>query len=491
MAYQGTQTWLTDSVFVQDTLSPKLPAHGPLRYAVAYVNDPYGRAVAQGALDAVKERGLILAGSIPYDGNAKDFTPVAAQIAAVHPDVLFSAAYVDDGVAVRKALVATHTPLLAGIGTSSSYCMPAFGRALGRDAVGLYASDKPDADVITTGPLSSVAVKALRWARAEYIKRFHEHIHYRRYQPPTVERLFEVGIEINPLRLAREGRRLLLLAPLQVAVTWILSAAACVALGMSIAGAAMIGLSIAMSSSVVVVNITRSRRRTTDRITDDELLGWSVIQDLVGVSAALVLVVVLGIGGRSGLAAIGGVVAFVALAAGAAFVLPWLLQRLQAEHDLFLLVSVAGGLLLAGVGSRFFGIPLALAAFVAGLAITESPIAAEARQRLLPFRDLFAVMFFVALGTVIDPSTLPQALPWLVAFLAMVVVGKVLVVWIMARLGRLGARTLQLAVGLGQVGRQRVRQVRGRSRVWVPRGHGEGVPRSVDTMRPLAPWPSG
>jgi len=61
-------------------------------------------------------------------------------------------------------------------------------------------------------------------------------------------------------------------------------------------------------------------------------------------------------------------------------------------------------------------------------------------------------MFFVALGTVIDPSTLPQALPWLVAFLAMVVVGKVLVVWIMARLGRLGARTLQLAVGLGQVG---------------------------------------
>jgi len=264
--------------------------------------------------------------------------------------------------------------------------------------------------------------------------------------------LFEVGIEINPVRLAREGRRLLLLAPLQVAVTWVLSAAACVALGMSIAGAAMIGLSIAMSSSVVVVNITRSRRRTTDRITDDELLGWSVIQDLVGVSAALVLVVVLGIGGRSGIAAIGGVVAFVALAAGAAFVLPWLLQRLQAEHDLFLLVSVAGGLLLAGVGSRFFGIPLALAAFVAGLAITESPIAAEARQRLLPFRDLFAVMFFVALGTVVDPTTLPQALPWLVAFLAMVVVGKVLVVWIMARLGRLGARTLQLAVGLGQVG---------------------------------------
>ena len=264
--------------------------------------------------------------------------------------------------------------------------------------------------------------------------------------------LFEVGIEINPLRLAREGRRLLLLAPLQVLVTWVLSAAACLALGVKPAGAAMIGLSIAMSSSVVVVNITRSSRRTTDKRTDEVLLGWSLIQDLVGVGAALVLVVVIGIGGRSGFTAVGGVVAFAVISAATAFVLPWLLQRLQADHDLFLLVSVASGLLVAGVGSRFFGIPLALAAFVAGLAITESPISAEARQRLLPFRDLFAVMFFVALGTVIDPTRFIQSLPWLLAFVAMVVIGKVLVVWLMARFARLGARRLQLAVGLGQVG---------------------------------------
>jgi branched-chain amino acid transport system substrate-binding protein len=160
--------------FVQDTLSPKLPAHGPLRYAVAYVNDPYGRAVAQGALDTVKERGLILAGSIPYDGNAKDFTPVAAQIAAVHPDVLFSAAYVDDGVAVRKALVATHTPLLAGIGTSSSYCMQAFGDALGPDATGLFASDKPDAADVNGSALTPEGRRMLEWASKRYQAEWHE-----------------------------------------------------------------------------------------------------------------------------------------------------------------------------------------------------------------------------------------------------------------------------------------------------------------------------
>ena len=264
--------------------------------------------------------------------------------------------------------------------------------------------------------------------------------------------LFEVGIEINPLRLAREGRRLLALAPIQVAATWLASAVVCYLLGVPLGGAAMIGLSIAMSSSVVVVNITRSRRRTTDRRTDEVLLGWSLIQDLVGVSAALILVVILGIGGRSGVTAIAGVVAFAVVSAVAAFVLPWLLRRLQTEHDLFLLVSVASGLLLAGVGSQFLGVPLALAAFVAGLAITESPVAAEARQRLLPFRDLFAVMFFVALGTVVNPADAARAAPWLLAFLAMVIAGKVVVVWALARVVHLGARTLQLAVGLGQVG---------------------------------------
>jgi CPA2 family monovalent cation:H+ antiporter-2 len=264
--------------------------------------------------------------------------------------------------------------------------------------------------------------------------------------------LFEVGIEINPMRLAREARRLLVLAPIQVIVTWALSAAACLALGLGIAGAAMIGLSIAMSSSVVVVNITRSRRRTTDRATDEVLLGWSLIQDLVGVSGALVMVVLLGVSGRSGPVAVAGVVAFAVLAAVAAFALPWLLRLLQTEHDLFLLVSVAGGLLVAGVGSRYFGIPLALAAFVAGLVITESPVAAEARQRLLPFRDLFAVMFFVALGTVFDPAALTGAVPWIATFIALVLVAKAFVVWLMARVARLHANHLQLAIGLGQVG---------------------------------------
>src|SRR2546430_11578527 len=62
------------------------------------------------------------------------------------------------------------------------------------------------------------------------------------------------------------------------------------------------------------------------------------------------------------------------------------------------------------------------------------------RSTLFPYTTLFrsAVMFFVALGTVIDPTDVVRALPWLLAFLAMVLAGKVLVVWLLSRFTHLG-----------------------------------------------------
>jgi K+:H+ antiporter len=132
--------------------------------------------------------------------------------------------------------------------------------------------------------------------------------------------------------------------------------------------------------------------------------------------------------------------------------LPIALRALRAEHDLFLITSVASGLALAGIGSSLFGVPLALAAFVGGLAVTESAEAAEARRRLLPFRDLFAVLFFVAIGTLIEPAALIRGLGWLALFLGLIVVAKVVVAWALAEATRLPVRPLQLAIGLGQIG---------------------------------------
>ena len=265
--------------------------------------------------------------------------------------------------------------------------------------------------------------------------------------------LFEVGIEVNPLRLGREHRSVVWAATSQVVITTLASGGVAYLLGVSVAGAALIGLSIALSSSVVVVNITRSRRRTTNPATEAALLSWSVMQDMTGVGFALILLAALGLADRPPAVAAGFIVVFVVLMAVAAWILPRLLHRLHSEHDLFLLLSVGSGLALAGLGARYFGVPLALAAFVAGLAVGESPAAAEARRRILPFRDLFAVLFFVSLGSLIDPSAVPGALPWLAFLVGAVAIAKVIPVYVLSRLARIpDVRPWQMAIGLGQIG---------------------------------------
>jgi CPA2 family monovalent cation:H+ antiporter-2 len=264
--------------------------------------------------------------------------------------------------------------------------------------------------------------------------------------------LFEVGIELDLAELQRERGRLFWAAPLQMVVTALVATAVGLLLKLPVAGSVLLGLCIALSSSVVVVNITRSRRRTTDAATDHVLLGWSVLQDVTGVTLAIIALIGLGLQASSGFAAVELALVYVILVVIATALLPRLLRQLHQEHDLFLIVSVASALALAGLGARFFGVPLALAAFVSGLAIGESREASEARERLLPFRDVFAVLFFVAIGALIDPGALLNGLGWLVVVLALVVLAKVVPTYLLARFGRLPGRPRQVAIGLGQIG---------------------------------------
>jgi monovalent cation:H+ antiporter-2, CPA2 family len=263
--------------------------------------------------------------------------------------------------------------------------------------------------------------------------------------------LFEVGIEIDVGRLRREHGPILWLAPLQVLVTTGVVSIALILVGVAPLGAAFVGLGLAMSSSVVIVNITRSSRRTTSPETEQALLGWSVLQDVTGVAIAVVLVALAGAGDRPlGEAALGAL-AFGLATLAAAWVLPRILRSLDAE-DLLLTLSVGAGLAIAGLGALVAHVPLALAAFVAGLVIVEGPEAAGVRRRLLPFRDLFAILFFVLLGTLIDPAALGRGAGWLLGLAALLVVAKSAIAAGLARFAGLRGDWRQIGIGLGQAG---------------------------------------
>jgi len=122
------------------------------------------------------------------------------------------------------------------------------------------------------------------------------------------------------------------------------------------------------------------------------------------------------------------------------------------NDEMLLLVALAIGLGTAAL-TQAVGLSLALGAFLAGLLIGNSDAAHDAMARLLPVRDAFVALFFVTIGTLIDPRTVMASLPLLGVMLALVVVGKLVIWGAVVWLFGYGLRTaLLVAVGLTQIG---------------------------------------
>jgi len=132
--------------FTHDALMPEMNLAAP-RAVVVRVNDVYGRSVGGGEEALAKSMGIRVVDVIEYDPNA--FVPdvIAARIAADRADFLWDVSYLNDGVAIWQAVLRNHVALKAAIGTSSAFCMPAFGQLLGAGSIGVYAADKPDATI--------------------------------------------------------------------------------------------------------------------------------------------------------------------------------------------------------------------------------------------------------------------------------------------------------------------------------------------------------
>jgi len=154
--------------FTHDVLIPDYKLQAP-RVVVIRVNDIYGQSVGGGEQALASSLGISVVDVIEYDPHAYDAPAIATRVAADHPDFVWDVSYLDDGVAIWQALLAQHVAVKAAVGTSSAFCMPEFSRRLGGGAVGVYAADKPDAD-ISASALSRAGSALLDQARAVYAR---------------------------------------------------------------------------------------------------------------------------------------------------------------------------------------------------------------------------------------------------------------------------------------------------------------------------------
>jgi CPA2 family monovalent cation:H+ antiporter-2 len=268
--------------------------------------------------------------------------------------------------------------------------------------------------------------------------------------------LFALGVQFSLAELARVRWIVLPGGIAQVVVITVIGAVAAAGFGMDLVAAVVVGACLSISSTLVVLK-TLIERGELDSLHGRVAIGWMILQDI----ATIVFIVALpplGGGDPVGpfLLALGRAAVFLALAwLVGTRLLPWVfvvVARLGSQ-ELFLLTVFATALLTAVASSVLFGLSLALGAFVAGLLVSGSDLSHQAAAEVIPFRDLFAVLFFVSVGMLMDPSALVAQAP-LVAVLVVVAVGakSLLTAGLGIALGMPVRSAAMLGALVGQVG---------------------------------------
>ncbi len=268
--------------------------------------------------------------------------------------------------------------------------------------------------------------------------------------------LFALGVQF-PLRDLAAVRRVAVGAGVtQIVATTAIGAVAAGALGFDLRSAFVMGAMLAISSTIVVVKILVERGEL-EAAHGRALVGWMIVQDLATILVAAMLPAIAG-GDPVGplLLAAGRVALFLVLAyvVGTRLLPPMfrLVARLGSS-ELFLLAVIGTALVAAVTSSAVFGLGLALGAFVAGLLIAESELSYQAVAEIVPFRDLFAVLFFVSVGMLVDPASIAAQAGLVLVFVVIAVGAKGLLAAGLARLFGLPTRSaVLLGAMLAQVG---------------------------------------
>jgi monovalent cation:H+ antiporter-2, CPA2 family len=271
----------------------------------------------------------------------------------------------------------------------------------------------------------------------------------------------------------------------QITIVTALGAGLAHLLGWSLGSGIVFGLALSVASTVVVLRALQERR-LIDTERGRIAVGWLIVEDLAVVLALVLIPALAGVLGGEPAATTNGAATDALAATGlaawlepqsvwvalaftlikvAAFVvlmlvvgqrtIPWVLHWIAhtGSRELFRLAVLAIALGVAFGSAELFGVSFALGAFFAGMILAESPLSQQAAQETLPLRDAFAVLFFVSVGMLFDPSILARDPGAVGATVLIIVVGNAATACLLTLAFRYPLRTaLTMAAALSQIG---------------------------------------
>lgn len=270
--------------------------------------------------------------------------------------------------------------------------------------------------------------------------------------------LFTIGLEYSLRDLVRIRGAVLGGGSMQVGFTIAVTVLVAIIFGTAWRVGVFYGFLAALSSTAIVLKVLQDRAET-DTPQGRTILGILIFQDIAVVPMMLVVPLLAGGEGETGLHGFlimlgKGAVLVAGVIVAARFVVPHLLYLVARTRvrELFLITIVLLCFAIAW-GTSELGLSLALGAFLAGLIISESEYSHHALGNILPFRDVFTSFFFVSIGMLFDPRTIIETPVPVLAVTIGVIVFKALAAGAAAAFLRLPLRTAVLVgVSLAQIG---------------------------------------
>ena len=274
--------------------------------------------------------------------------------------------------------------------------------------------------------------------------------------------MFGVGLHFSMATLLRVRAIALPGAVAQIVVATVIGAALARWWGWSIPAGLVLGLALSVASTVVLLRALEQRNEL-DTENGHIAVGWLIVEDLAMVLALVFLPALAAEGSADTRALLTSlamttfkVAVFVALMLiGGRRIVPWILHQVAraGSRELFTLAVLAIALGIAYGSAHLFDVSFALGAFFAGVVLAESELSHQAAENSLPLQDAFAVLFFVSVGMLFDPSVVLEHPLELLGVLFVIVVGKSLAAFAIVLAFGYPVRTaLTISASLAQIG---------------------------------------
>lgn len=233
--------------------------------------------------------------------------------------------------------------------------------------------------------------------------------------------LFLIGMELDLREIKNLGKPILLSGIVQITITTILGASLAKVLGFGPVESWYLGVGLAFSSTILVVKLLIDKK-DEGALYGKLAVGILILEDLLAVLLLVMLTVsgsVLSLGLQQTFPVL--TLAFKAsLLFGlvfilSRFVLPFVFKSVSKQNELLFITALAWCFVYISF-AIFLGFSVVIGAFLAGIALANSPFHYQIQGKVKPLREFFVALFFVYLGTQVDFSEIGKIYPLTIFF---------------------------------------------------------------------------